>query len=154
MRAAYRVLAFILAAEVVIQAMAVAFAMAGLGYWVTEEGGVLNKAAIESEDLDFTGVIGFPIHGLNGMMLIPLLTLLLLVFSFFAKVPGAVRNALILLGLVVLQVFLGIFSHSLPAAILLHALNAFAIFSVAVMTGVRAKGSAPAVGGERVGAAV
>ena len=144
MRGAYRVLAFILAAEVVIQAMAVAFALAGLSYWVLEEGGVLNKQVIESESAEFTGVVGFPIHAINGMMLIPLLTLLLLVFSFFTRVAGATKRALIVLGLVVLQVFLGITSHSLPAAILLHALNAFAIFSVAVMAGVRAKAAATA----------
>lgn len=152
MRGAYRVLAFILAAEVVIQAMAIAFALAGLGYWVAEEGGVLNKQVIDSESADFTGVIGFPVHGINGMMVIPVLTLLLLIFSFFTKVPGATRFALIILGLVVVQVVLGITSHSLPAAILLHALNAFAIFSMAAMAGVRARASA--VADTRVGATV
>ena len=58
MRNAYRILAIIIAVEVVIQAMAMVFAVAGLGIWV-DEGGVLDKAAFESEDLSFTGVGGF-----------------------------------------------------------------------------------------------
>ena len=35
-------------------------------------------------------------------------------------------------GLVALQVFLGIFSHSIPFVIVLHVLNAFAIFGMAL----------------------
>ena len=50
MRNAYRILAIIIAVEVVIQAMAMVFAVAGLGIWV-DEGGVLDKAAFESDDL-------------------------------------------------------------------------------------------------------
>ena len=90
MRNAYRILAIIIAVEVVIQAMAMVFAVAGLGIWV-DEGGVLDKAAFESDDLSFTGVGGFIVHGINGMMIIPLLGLALLVISFFAKVPGGVK---------------------------------------------------------------
>jgi heme A synthase len=73
-------------------------------------------------------------HGLNGTMIIPIVVLLLLVVSLFTKLPGATKRAGILVGLVVLQVFLGIFSHELPYAIMLHALNAFLIFSVAALT--------------------
>ena len=51
MRSAYRILAIIIAVEVVIQAMAMVFAVAGLGIWV-DEGGMLDKAAFESEDLE------------------------------------------------------------------------------------------------------
>ena len=51
MRSAYRILAIIIAIEVVIQAMAIVYAIAGLGNWV-EEGGVLNKAVFECEDLE------------------------------------------------------------------------------------------------------
>ena len=46
MRSVYRVLAFVVAAEVVIQAAAIAFAVFGLGKWV-EDGGTLNKATME-----------------------------------------------------------------------------------------------------------
>lgn len=138
MRKTYRVLGYLIAAEVVVQAMAIAYALAGLTYWVSEDGGVLNKQVIESDETPFTEVIGFIIHGMNGMMIIPLLALLFLIVSFFAKVPGGSRRAGAVLGLVVLQVVLGITSHSLPFAAALHALNAFAILVVAFTSARRA----------------
>jgi hypothetical protein len=130
MRKAYQVLAYLLAIEVVVQAMAIAYAIAGLGKWVEDDGGVLNKQVLDSDSPDFTGVGGFMTHGINGTLVIPIIILALLVVSFFAKVPGGVRRALILLGLVALQIFLGIFSHSIPFVIVLHVLNAFAILGM------------------------
>jgi hypothetical protein len=115
--------------------MAIAYAIAGLGKWVEDDGGVLNKQVLDAESADFPGVGGFMVHGLNGTMIIPILVLLLLVVSFFAKVPGGVRSALIVLVLVAVQVFLGIFAHDVPGVIVLHVLNAFAIMGVAAMAG-------------------
>lgn len=132
MRNVYRVLAVVLAVEVLIQAMAIAYAIAGLGKWVEDDGGVLNKQVLDSDSPDFPGVGGFATHGINGTMIIPILVLLLLIVSFFAKVPGGVRKAAILFGLVVLQVFLGIFSHSIPFVVVLHVLNAFGILAMAI----------------------
>jgi hypothetical protein len=152
MRNVYRVLAYLLAVEVLVQAMAIAYAIAGLpppppppglGKWVEDDGGVLNKQVLDSDSPDFPGVGGFATHGLNGMMIIPILVLLLLIVSFFAKVPGGVRKAAIVFGLVILQVVLGITSHSIPFVIVLHVLNAFAILGVAIMAGRSA--SAPSV---------
>jgi hypothetical protein len=134
MRTAYRVLAFLLAIEVLIQAMAIAYAIAGLSKWVEDDSGVLNKQILDG-DPTFSGVGGFMVHGLNGMMVIPILVLLLLIVSFFAKVPGGVRSAAILLLLVVVQVFLGIFAHDVPYVIVLHVLNAFAIMGLAAVAG-------------------
>ncbi len=130
MRNAYRILAIIIAVEVVIQAMAMVFAVAGLGIWV-DEGGVLDKAAFESDDLSFTGVGGFIIHGINGMMIIPLLGLVLLILSFFAKIPGGVKWAAIVLAAIVVQVFLGIFGHESAYIGALHGLNAFILMGSA-----------------------
>jgi Family of unknown function (DUF6220) len=135
MRTAYRVLAYLLAAEVVIQGAAIAYGIAGLGKWVDKDGGVLNKQVFDSDNPDFPGVGGFAIHGINGTMLIPLLTLALLVVSFFAKVPGGVRRAAILVGLVILQVVLGVALHDVPFVAWLHVLNAFGIFVFAFETG-------------------
>ena len=135
MRTVYRVLAFLLAIEVVIQAMAIAYAIAGLGKWVADDGGVLNKQVLDSESADFPGAGGFAAHFINGTTIIPIVVLLLLIVSFFAKVPGGVRSALILVLLVVVQVFLGIFAHDVPFVIVLHVLNAFAIMGVAAMAG-------------------
>lgn len=131
MRKTFRVLGYLLAVEVVVQAMAIAYAMSGLSKFVSEDDGVINKQVVESEELAFPEIVGFIIHGMNGMMLIPLLALLFLIVSLFAKVPGGTRAAAIVLGLVVLQVVMGIALHGLPFLGALHALNAFAILVVA-----------------------
>ena len=134
MKTAYRVLAYLIALMVVVQAAAIAFAVAGLAIWV-DEGGVFDKAAFEDDNLSFTGIAGFMVHGINGMMVIPLLALVLLIVSFFAKVPGGVKYAGIVLALVVIQVTLGIYGHETPYAGMLHGLNALILFSAALYTG-------------------
>jgi hypothetical protein len=138
MRSVYRVLAGLIALQVAIQAMAMVYAVAGLGIWV-DGGGVLNKAAFESEETLFPEMVGFIIHGMNGMMVIPALGLLLLIVSFFAKVPGGVKLAAAVLGLIVLQVALGLFGHSVAALGALHGLNALVLFSAAVFAARRAR---------------
>lgn len=137
MKAVYRVLAYLVAVEVLVQGMAIAYAIAGLGNWVENDGGVVNKALFDNDDAKFGGLTGFIIHGMNGTMFIPLLVLILLVVSFFTKLPGATKRAALLVGLVILQVFLGIFSHEIPQVVMLHVLNAFAIFLIALQTGNR-----------------
>ena len=131
MRSTYRILAIIIVVEVVTQAMAMVFAAAGLGIGV-DEGGVLDKAAFESDDLSFTGVGGVIVHGINGMMIIPLLGLALLVISLFAKVPAGVKVAAIVLATIVVQVLLGIFGHESASIGMLEGLNAFIVLSSAV----------------------
>ena len=134
MKSVYKVLAYLIALEVVVQAAAMVFAVAGLGIWV-DQGGVFDKAAFENEDLSFTGVAGFMIHGINGMMVIPVLALVLLIVSFFAKVPGGIKAALAVLVLVALQITLGIFGHETPYSGLLHGINAFVLLGAAVYAG-------------------
>jgi hypothetical protein len=151
MKSANKVLAYVIAALVVVQSAAIVFAVAGLGIWV-EEGGVLDAATMESEPT-FTGALGFMIHGMNGMMLIPLLGLALLVVSFFAKTPGAVRNAAIVLGLIVLQVALGLFGHENAYIGMLHGVNALVLFAAALHTG-RQAGRAEAATTPRAAATV
>ncbi|MFN2540138.1 MAG: hypothetical protein ABR549_18575 [Mycobacteriales bacterium] len=146
MRKTYQIFAFLIATEVVIQAAAIAYALAGLGKWVEDDGGVLNKAVPDADDgPDFRGVGGFELHGINGMMIIPLITLLFLIISFFAKLPGASKRAGLIALLVIAQVVLGLTSHSVPLLAALHAINGFVLFSLAVMTGVKAGKSAPVV---------
>ena len=72
MRIAYRVVAYLVALEVVIQAAAIAFAVFGLAKWI-QDGGVMDKATVESGSAQFTGLIGFPVHGINGQKIIPAL---------------------------------------------------------------------------------
>ncbi len=130
MRTTYRVLSWILAAEVVIQAAAIAWAVFGEIAWV-EGGGVVDQATKES-DVYFDGVVGFIVHGVNGQFLVPAIALVLLVISFFAKLPRGVAYAGALFGMVVLQVLLGMFAHGLPALGMLHGALALAILVGAI----------------------
>jgi hypothetical protein len=142
MRSVYRVFAYLIAVEVAVQASMMAFAVAGLGIWVDKEGGVLDKATFESEP-DFTGAIGFFVHAINGMMVIPLLALIFLIVSFFAKVPGGAKWAALVLLAVVVQVALGLFGHENAVFGMLHGLNALILFSLAFMAGKRVKTVTP-----------
>jgi hypothetical protein len=142
MRATYRVLAYLMAVEVVIQAAAIAFAVFGLSKWI-DDGGVLDKATQESQSESFTGVVGFAVHGINGQIVVPLIALLLLIVSFFAKVPRGVMLAGVVFLLVVIQVLLGIFGSSVPFLGLLHGLNAMLLFGVAVSAAIAAGRGVP-----------
>jgi hypothetical protein len=133
MRRTYQVMAYLLAAEVVVQAMMVAIALAGVGKWI-DDGHTVTKKVVDSHPR-FAGSIGFPIHAINGEMLIPLLVLTLLVVSFFAKVPGGTGRAALLVGLIALQVVLGLVLVGAPYVALLHVLNAFAILAAALLAG-------------------
>src|SRR5680860_422596 len=99
MRSTYRVLAYLVALGVVLQAATVAFA------WFTVINEVDGGAVIDS---NFEGNVGHMLHGMVGMNAIPLIALVLLIVSFFAKVPGGIKWAAITLGVAVLQVVLGI----------------------------------------------
>jgi hypothetical protein len=142
MRSVYRVLAYLVAAEVVVQAMAMVYAVAGLGKWV-DNGGVFDKSVMENNQSPFPEVVGLAIHGINGMMIVPLIALLLLISSFFAKIPGGVKWAGLVLLLVVVQVSLGLFGHAIPALGALHGLNALLLFSAALHTARRRRVVAP-----------
>lgn len=131
MKSVYKVLAYLVALGVVVQAASMVFAVAGLGIWV-DEGGVLDKAAFESEDLSFTGFAGFIVHGINGMMIIPVIALVLLIVSFFAKVPGGIKAALLVVVLVALQITLGLSGHSNAYFGMLHGINAFLLLGSAL----------------------
>jgi hypothetical protein len=143
MRTAYQVLAYLVAAEVAVQAMVVVWFIAGLGKWV-EGGGVLDKAAMESEGTPFPQVAGIIAHGINGFFVIPGLTLLLLIISFFTKVRGAIKWAIIVFVLVVVQSQLGGLGHDFPLAGALHGLNALALFGVALYAGRRLRAATAA----------
>jgi hypothetical protein len=138
MRAVYRVFAGLIAVEVVIQAAAVAYGVFGLGKYI-DDGHTVNKSMIDDGNTSFTGLGGLALHGINGTMIIPLLGLLFLIVSFFAKVPKGVMWALITFGLIIVQVALGIFAHSVPALGILHGPNALLLFGVAMMAFMRSK---------------
>ena len=143
MRKLYRVLAYLLVAEVVVQAGAMALGIAGLGKWV-DHGGVFDSSVMESDARAFPEVVGIMVHGLNGSIVIPALALILVVVSFFAHVPGGVKWAAAVFGLVFVQVNLGFAGHDLPFAGGLHGMNALAVFATALHTARRARVRPPA----------
>lgn len=131
MRTVYRVLAYLIAAEVVVQAAAIAFGAFGLFKFI-DDGAVVSKATKES-GVTFDGVVGFIVHGINGYMVVPGLALALFVVAFFARVSGGVKWAAIVFGLVILQILLGGFAHDVPAVGALHGANALAVLVTAVI---------------------
>jgi hypothetical protein len=139
MRTAYRVLAFAIAALVAVQAAAIGYALFAQLHWVGE-GGILDAAALESGDAAGTGAMIF--HALNGAAFL-LVSLALLIVSFFAKIPKGVRWAVIVLVSTILQIALGTLSRFLPEIGAIHGAWAMLLFGVAVMAAMRA--SKPAV---------
>ncbi|MEO6473186.1 MAG: hypothetical protein ABIR57_14395 [Aeromicrobium sp.] len=144
MRKTYRILADIIAIEVVIQAMMIVFAVAGLFKWIND-GATLDSTVVkswETEHPTFTGSIGHFIHTMNGTYLIPLLGIILLIVSLFAKVDGGIKWAAIIAVSIAVQVTAGLTAESVPAIGLVHGLNAFVLFTAALMAARAAKGAA------------
>ena len=72
------------------------------------------------------------------MNVIPLLAIIMLIVSFFAKVPQGVVIALLVVLVVAIQVFLGIFAHDMALLGVLHGVNAFVLAGVASAAAARA----------------
>jgi hypothetical protein len=144
MRNTYRVIAWIIAGGVVVQAAAIAFAFGGLLHYVSE-GGVVDKALVETRQAPFVGELGFILHGLVGAGLMPLLAIALLVISFLVHARGARLWAAITFGLVVLQVTLGFSIIALPYVGLIHGANALAIVVAASVAALRVQRAPRAV---------
>ena len=142
MRATYRFLAYMIAVLVVVQAGAIAWAFFGMTNWI-DDGGVVDKALLECTDCEqnFTAEWGFAIHMFfNGLILIPLTSLVLLIVSFFAKVPRGVAMAGLIVLLVILQVMvLPALSREVGSGFgALHGINALILMGAAIAAGGRA----------------
>ena len=136
MKSVYRILAYLVAIGVAVQAMAIVFAVAGLSKWI-EGGGRLDKSVDLGNGHPFTETLGLDVHAVNGTLIIPAIALLLLISSFFTKVPGGVKWAGLVMLLVVVQVGLGLSADAAPALGALHGLNALMLFTAAIYAGVR-----------------
>ena len=136
MRSTYRVLAMLIAIGVVVQAAFIAWGVFDIAH-NTDDGQVFDK------NTDNAGLLA---HGVVGDTLIPLLALVLLILSFFARIPGGVKWAAITFGVVVLQVLLAFVGHGVPLLGMLHGINAFALAAVAsiAMRKARVAGAAEA----------
>jgi hypothetical protein len=135
MKSAYKYLAFAIALDVMIQAAAIAYGASGLASYV-DDGHRVARGTLENAH--YTGVGGYVLHGVNGMVVIPLLAIALLVVALIAKIPGGARPAGILLVLIVVQVLLGTGAASVPIFGALHGILALVVFGFATMIGVRA----------------
>lgn len=136
---AYRFFAYLIAVQVVLQAAFMAFGVFGETKWIKDDGGVLNKAVFEADEHpEFTGAIGFGLHFMNGM-LIPVVALIFLIVSFFAKVADGVKWASIVLLLAIIQVAMGLSGVVWLGP--LHGINAFLLLGAALYAGKRAVAS-------------
>ena len=138
MRKLYTGLAWTIAGAVVVQAASIAFAFGGMLNLVAE-GGVVDKALLESFQAAGVGEIGFMIHGLVGGVLIPLIALTLLVVSFFVRVRGAKLWGAIVFGLVAVQATIGFSITDMPYLGLIHGANALAVVVTASVAALRVR---------------
>jgi hypothetical protein len=130
MRSTYRTLAYLIAAGVALQAASVALGFFTIIHEV-EDGGVITAG------YDYDSNLGIILHRIGGLGVIPLSAIALLVVSFFTKVPGAVRRAAAVFGLVLLQIALVFLAFMTASGGALHGLNALAVFGAAIWAGWR-----------------
>jgi len=120
MKTAYRVLAYLLALSVAVQASLIAF-----GAFALEDN--IDKGP--ASDGDTTGVT---LHHSFAYVVV-LFGVALFAVSFGAKVEHGVRWAAIPFGLIVVQFFLAYTAYDVAIVGMLHGLNALAIFAVALL---------------------
>lgn len=137
MKATYRVLAILIALLVLVQAAGIAFGTFGILKFV-EDGKDYTKSI--SEDRTATGALGQNIHSF-GAIAIALIAIILLIVSFFSKIEGGVKWASIVFLVVLLQWVFAIVAFSAPVVGMLHGINAFVVFGVAMMAAQNAKKS-------------
>lgn len=129
---AYRTIAHLIAACVVLQAA-----------WIALGNFTMFKSIDDGSVIDENNArnAGVNLHGIFGLGIIPLLAIALLILSFFVKFPGSTQWAGYVLLDVVLQIALVFLAYPIPVFGLLHAVNAFALIGLAEVTARRASGS-------------
>lgn len=126
----YRIVCSTIVVLVAVQAASIAWGAAGEARYV-DNGGVIDKALVEAAkaggEPPFPEVLAFPLHGINGGLVIPIAALALLGCSFLIKVPRTRLAAGLVVALVAVQVSLGYAAGALPAIGLLHGANALLV---------------------------
>ena len=125
MRSTYRVLAYLIATLVAVQAAAMALGFFTIIHEV-EDGGSFTAG------YNFEGNLGLMMHRFVGMGLIPLLAIALLIVALVSGVPGAAGRAGAVFGLIVLQIALVFLAFFVTWGGALHGINALAVFVSAV----------------------
>lgn len=128
MTSAYRGIAHLIAGCIMLQAAFIAFGMFGLRRF-------LDKGGTATEDYD--GNAGWMLHGVFGTIVIPLLAVALLVVAVLAKHQDGIERAVVIAGLVILQVAFGVLGAKSPWVGALHGLVALVILGIAVEAGTR-----------------
>lgn len=132
MHMAYKVLAFLIVGLVAVQAAAHAWASSGLVKYLAQ-GGTIDFESTEAPPVpEFLGLM---IHGMNGMFVIPIVAIVLLIVALVTKSSRAIIWAGVVVGLVALQVTLGLLGHETTALAFLHGLNAIVLAGTALATG-------------------
>jgi len=152
MKKTYRVLARLIAALVLVQAAAIAYGAFSIDKVIEKAKDHSNTITDASSKLD--GGAGYGLHGLIGMLVIPLAAIILFVVAFMAHVPDGVKWAGFVLLDVVVQVALGFAAHGVPALGWLHGPNALVLFGLAIYTARRVgtePAAPPVAAGEPVG---
>ena len=146
MKQTYRILAGLIALGVFVQAGAIAFG------WFDAIVAIESGTVIDS---NFEPNAGHMTHHVVGMYLMPLLGLVFLISSVFARraVPGAAKWGGIVFGVIVLQVALA-FAAFIVAPVLgaLHGINALVLFGCAVRAALLTRDSRAAGTGTATGA--
>jgi glucan phosphoethanolaminetransferase (alkaline phosphatase superfamily) len=130
MRATYRVLALLIAVGVVVQAAFIAVAWFQVLH-DSDSGAVFDKNS--EPNWAYTG------HSVVGTLAIPIIALVLLILSFFARIPGGVKWAAITFGVVLLQIVFAFLGFAAPVLGALHGINAFALAGVASVAARKAR---------------
>ena len=148
MRKTYRIVADAIAILVVLQAAMMVWAIAGLFTWI-DEGATLDKSVIEGwadEPPTFDGAVGHFLHTHERNVPDPVARdCILLLVSFFAKVPRGVALAGLVVVLIVIQYLAGFFAEpGMPYLGLVHGANAFILFGAALAAAKTAKADAAA----------
>ena len=128
MRATYKVLGHLIAGLVVVQAAAIALWVFGLWHWLDDGNG--HTVTPQLADDRFEGVssmaLGINIHSF-GAIVVALLAIILLIVSFFAKIPGGVKWASFVFLAVLFQWVIAIASFGVPGLGFLHGANALLV---------------------------
>lgn len=145
MKKAYQVLARLISALVVVQAAAIAYGAFAIDKAIEKAKDHGDTIANASTKLD--GGAGYGLHGLIGMLVIPVVAIALFIVAFMAHVPDGVKWAGFILLDVVVQVALGLAAHGVAALGWLHGPNALLLFALGIYTARRATAAAPADSG-------
>jgi len=126
MRATYRILGHIIAGLVAVQAAAITMWVFGMFHWIDDGNNTVTPQLLDDFLEGVTGSVGLTIHSF-GAIVIAVLAIVLLIVSFFAKIPSGVKWAAFVFLAVLFQWVIAIASFSIPGLGFLHGANALLV---------------------------